>query len=393
MLLSIWKINFKTNTRAIQKLGDIMTKDVIYRLKNKKIVHISPTYFEEEIGGGERYPWELVNALSKYIPITFITFGNKKATIQFSNNLTIKKYPAYTSFVFSKHNPLSLSFLRELKNADLIHVHQFNTVVSNIAILYASYKKIPVVVTDYGGGIAPSRIINIGNLVDVYLLISKYSTRKFRKYRKRYRVIFGGVNISKFKPFNSYNKEDKILFVGRILPHKGIDYLIRAIQQINVKLHIVGKPFNVKYLKYLESLDESNRVIFKFGIPDNELIREYNSSLVTVLPSVYVDCYGTKYSEPELLGLTLLESMACGTPVICTNVGGMPEIVDENKTGFIVPPNDSKSLESKLRYLLSNPDIERKMGRIARKVVLKRYTWDNVAIRVLSEYQKLLDND
>lgn len=361
-----------------------------------KVLQISPTYFKDYIGGGERYPWELSKALSHYVEVTLVVFGNQKIQEKISKNFIVKKYRAITSMppFCSKTNPfpLSLSFLREIEEVDIVHIHQFNTLVANLSILYARAKHKIVCVTDHAGGIFKlSKILPvIGKAVNLYLLDTNYSYKKFDRYEKDFFPIYGGVDTDFFNSINSESRK-WILFVGRIIPRKGIDYLIKAVQKLNLNLHIVGKLESTKesseYLRLLKSLDENNRVIFKLNVDNDTLVREYNNALVTVLPSVYTDCYGKRYLEPELLGLTLLESMACGTAVICTNVGGMPEIVKDGETGFIVPPNDPNSLKEKIQYFLSHPERAEKMGKKAREVVLEKYTWDVVAKRCLKAYQ------
>jgi glycosyltransferase involved in cell wall biosynthesis len=307
----------------------------------------------------------------------------------------VEKYPAIISLppLLSKTNPfpLTLSFLKEINNADIVHLHQFNSLISNIVIFHARHKNKFICVTDHGGGIFKlSKLFPIiGKSVDLYMLVAHFSYKKFRKYKKDYHVIYGGVDASKFQPLDR-EKENKVLFVGRITPFKGIDNLINAVHGLNINSHVVGKLQDKKYLKLLVSLDTANRTIFKFNVSDEELIKEYNSALVTVLPSVFIDCYN-KRRPGEIFPLVVLESMACGTPVICTDAGGMPEIVEEGKNGFIVPQNDPKSLEEKIRYFIDNPNESKRMGYTARKLILENYTWDAVARRCLDGYNELLN--
>lgn len=350
-----------------------------------KVVHISPTYFKDLIGGGERYPWELVKALSKYANVTLIAFGSDRLTEKISETLTVEKYPAITSFppLLSKTNPvpLTLSFLKEINKADIVHLHQFNTLISNLVIFYARLKNKFICVTDHGGGYFKlSNIFPIiGKSIDLYMLVSHFSYKKFARYKNDYQVIYGGVDTSKFCPLN-VEKENKVLFVGKILRVKGIDNLIKAVQELDTKLHVDAKLLDKEYLKLLRNLDRNNKTILNFNATDKELIQEYNSALVTVLPSV-----------SDILGLVILESMACGTPVICTDAGGMPEIVDDGENGFIVPLNDPKSLEEKISYFLDNPDESKRMGENARKKILEDFTWDAVARRCIEGYSELLN--
>jgi glycosyltransferase involved in cell wall biosynthesis len=91
---------------------------------------------------------------------------------------------------------------------------------------------------------------------------------------------------------------------------------------------------------------------------------------------------------PELLGQTLLEGMACGTPAICTNVASMPEVVEDGSTGFVVPPNDPSALREKLCWLREHSAEVNALGRAGRQRVLERFTWNNVVARCLDEYSK-----
>ena len=120
---------------------------------------------------------------------------------------------------------------------------------------------------------------------------------------------------------------------------------------------------------------------------DENLVTHYQEALVTVQPSVYEDCFGNRTDVPELLGLSVLESMACGTPVIVTKVGSLPEIVEDGVTGFIVPPNNPQAISEKVNDLMQHPSRAIDMGRRAREAVLKRFTWDKVADRCLAAYQ------
>ena len=261
-----------------------------------------------------------------------------------------------------------------------MHLHQFNTLISNLVIFYTKLKNKFICVTDHGGGYFKLSNIfpMIGKSIDLYMLVSHFSYKKFARYKDDYQVIYGGVDTSKFHPFN-IEKENKVLFVGKILRVKGIDNLIKAVQELDTKLHVDAKLLDKNYLKLLMNLDKNDKTIFDFNVTDKKLINDYNSAIVTVLPSL-----------SEIFPLVVLESMACGTPVICTDIGGMPEIVKDGKDGFIVPVNDPKSLEEKIRYFIDNPEESKRMGDNARKKILADFTWDAVARRCIEAYEKLL---
>ncbi|MGH8001008.1 MAG: glycosyltransferase family 4 protein, partial [Brasilonema sp.] len=221
-------------------------------------------------------------------------------------------------------------------------------------------------------------------LIDAFLPISAFSA-KFLPPIERMQVIYGGVQEKFIQDQTETEREKKVLYVGRIMPHKGINYLIEAVDG-NISLEIIGRIYNKKFFSLLQKLAKGKRVTFINNANDDDIIKSYKSSLVTVLPSVYVDVYSTQHPVSELLGLVLLESMACRTPVICTDVGGMPEIVRDGITGFVVPPNNPGAIRERINWLLDNPEKAYQMGQQARNQVLKEFTWDSIAERCLEAY-------
>ena len=348
-----------------------------------EIVHISPTYFKDLIGGGERYPWELSKALSKYTNTSLIVFGNERVTERISDTLIIEKYPAVISPtpLFTKTNPFPLrgSFLNKIDEADVVHIHQFNTLISNLLICYARYRGKVVCVTDHGGGYFKlARLMpTIGKMVDSYMLVSNSSAPFYRKYNRRLDLICGGVDEHLFSPVDIEKKH--ILFVGKILRVKGIDTLIRAVQGLDIPLKIDARLLDQNYLYQLINIDKNHSTVFNFDINDVNLVRDYNQSLVTILPSL-----------SEMFPLVILESLACGTPVICTDVGGVRQIIEHGKNGFIVPPKDQNKIKEFIQYFVDNPSESKKMGDYGRRLILKRYTWDAVANRCLRCYHDLV---
>jgi glycosyltransferase involved in cell wall biosynthesis len=117
------------------------------------------------------------------------------------------------------------------------------------------------------------------------------------------------------------------------------------------------------------------------------LLAEYASAGVGVLPSVEVDLYGKHYPKSEILGLALLEAMACETPVVCSDIGGMPELVADGVTGRVVPAGDSRALGEAVDGLLDDPATARRFGQAGRERVLEHFTWDAVAERCLAAYR------
>src|SRR5205823_12564085 len=125
-------------------------------------------------------------------------------------------------------------------------------------------------------------------------------------------------------------------------------------------------------------------------VPDAELPALYRAAAVLALPSVWRTCYGTDVRVSELLGLVLLEAMASGTPVVCSRLGGLPEVVQHGVTGFLVEPGDVDELHDRIATLLTDARLAARMGSRARELVLDRFTWQARAARCLAAYDDLL---
>lgn len=349
-----------------------------------RVIHITPAHFGAGgiYGGGERYAVELARAMSELADTTLVTFGEKRHTLH-ENNLRIEVYRAARYVNGVPFDPLSYGYLPQLLRGDIIHCHQIKTMTTINAIVAGAILRRRVFVTDLGGG--PSRLadgIDVGAYIYGHLAISGFAARATR-IGKRSSVIYGGVD----EPNDVMHRNVRraVLFVGRLLPHKGIDYLIEAVPP-NVPLRIVGRAYDLNYIEDLQRLSRHKNVTFITDATDADILQEYRQAFVTVLPSVYEDRYGNKYDRPELLGLVLLESMVNGTPVICTDVGGMPEFVTQGVTGFVVPPNDPVALRERILYFLEYPDAVERFGRQGRENVLRQYTWRHVAERCLHAY-------
>jgi glycosyltransferase involved in cell wall biosynthesis len=219
-----------------------------------------------------------------------------------------------------------------------------------------------------------------------HLHISEYSRTVFGHNDDRHsHVVLGGVDTAKFSPGDHQGVGATVVFAGRILPHKGVDDLIKALPG-DLKLELIGHVFDQRYLDALRKLGDGKQMLFRHDCDDDQLVDAYRRALCVVLPSVYRTMYGLETKVPELLGQTLLEAMACGSPVICTRVASMPEIVEDCVTGFIVPPNDPPALAERIGWLRDNPLEARKMGQAGRARVLDKFTWPAVVRRCLAIY-------
>ena len=335
-----------------------------------------PTYFDtgSVLAGGERYAYELSKALSKKTQTTLFTFARKEKTVR-DGTLTIQ-YCRTLFYAGGIVNPVSVSHLCKLKDFDAVHCLQYKTLATETAILAGAMNKKKVFVTDLAGGSIYSiaRVLDLERWVTKFLWISKFNQSLHPKISKDSALIHGGVDADRFTP--GAGKSGKtLLYVGRIFSLKGIHVLIEALPE-GCRLEIAGQCHEAGYLEKLKTLSRGKPVEFYDSLDDQALIEKYRAALVTVLPSL-VDGGFT----------SAMESLACGTPVIGTRLGSLPEVVRDGETGFLVPANDAAALRKKIEEVLENPGLLNRMSPECREDVLRRWTWEKVADRCLAAYR------
>jgi len=230
---------------------------------------------------------------------------------------------------------------------------------------------------------------------DLIVTVSKYSSRKANQFygidQTKTRVVPNGVDTKKFKPFNSLENikrqiglEGKlcVLFVGRLIPRKGLPYLIEAASYITKQIDeaafvIVGDgPLRKHLISYAERLNLLEKFAFLGDVNENILPSLYNCADVFVLPSIQ-----------EGQGIALLEAQATAKPVVAFNVGGVPEAILEGQTGLLTKP-DSLELSNALLRLLSDRSLRERMGGKGREFVADNFSWDICARKMLQVYRE-----
>jgi glycosyltransferase involved in cell wall biosynthesis len=359
------------------------------KLASPRVAVVYPTPFGEDgiFGGGERYALELARALSRRVPTRLVTFGSHPRTRQ-EEALEIRTYEAMTYLREERNNPLSFELFGDLRDVDVIHCVSWNTLVTDFSILAARVFGKRVFITDVGGGasLTLSGRLPLARWVDGFLLIAAQGGAQFRAFQEKWSILYAGIDVDRYSPPARASRRG-VLFVGRLLPHKGINYLVEAIDP-GVPLRIVGRPYHEEYLRLLHRLAKGKDVTFVTDASDDDILREYRSAEISVLPSVNTTVYGETTMLPELLGFTAMEAMACGTPVLCSDVGALSEVVVDGVTGFLVPPNDPEALRARIRLLLGDPGRAAQLGAAARQRIVDRFTWDAVAERCLAAYGK-----
>jgi glycosyltransferase involved in cell wall biosynthesis len=353
-----------------------------------RVLHLVPALFGPAgtVGGAERYTLELARHMASRTPTRLLTFG-AEALHQRIDQLDVRVVANPWHVRGQANNPLSAAIFPEMLRADIVHCHQQHILMSSVAAAFCRLTGRRVFATDLGGGGWDiSAYISTDGWYDGHLHISEYSRTVYGHAGKPWaRVILGGVDTDRFSPDPSTPRGRTPLFVGRLLPHKGVADLIAALPP-GMALDIVGPANATGYVDTLREEAAGKPVAFRHTVDDRELVNAYRRALCLVLPSVYRTGSGEETRVPELLGQTLLEAMACGTPVMCTRVASMPEIVEDGKTGFIVEPGDRRALGDRLRWFAAHPTEAAEMGAAGRRTVLERFQWSQVVQRCLDAY-------
>ncbi|MFH1615697.1 MAG: glycosyltransferase, partial [Planctomycetota bacterium] len=175
-----------------------------------------------------------------------------------------------------------------------------------------------------------------------------------------------------------------IIFIGKMRYYKGLQYLIQAMKRVKGTLLIVGEgePLESRMRALSKNLSLDDRVEFLGAINDEMRDTLLHASDLLVLPSIY---------RSEAFGLVLLEAMACGKPVISTELGTGTSFVNVHKeTGLVVPPKDSEALANAICHLLENKDLCKKYGGAGKRRVQKYFTNEAMFERTIKIYNEVL---
>jgi rhamnosyl/mannosyltransferase len=174
------------------------------------------------------------------------------------------------------------------------------------------------------------------------------------------------------------------LFVGRMVPYKGVDVLLRALKGVEARAILVGSgPFKATWEALAAELGLSARVQFVGDVDEPTLTALYRACDVFVLPSV---------TRAEAFGMVQLEAMACGKPVISTLLpSGVPWVNRDGETGLVVPPFDVEGLRLALTTLLSDPALRSAMGERGRARVVAEFSLERMARQTTALYRSLVE--
>ena len=355
-------------------------------MSGPRVLHLTPTWFGDESvrGGGERYPLELARAMALRTPTRLLSFGSQPGTREVEG-FPIEVRRTWRCLRGRPNDPIGPGFVSAVLWADVIHCHQARSGLTALATLLGRALRKRVFVTDHGGGgVNWVRRLRIGGRIHAQLAQSRFAAHTLPYVGRRTKIIYAGVDENRYAP-GPDKIPGRVVFVGRLLPHKGLEHAIRGLPEA-ADLAIYGRPYDPDYVAFLRRAAEGRPVAFHLDAEDAQVIAALASASAFVMPSVYEDYRGRWQDLPELVGLAPLEAMACGTAIVVTDAGGLPEIID-TRSGSIVPTGDPVAIRDALAPLTSSPELARQRGRAARDHVLRNFTWSTVADRCLAAYE------
>lgn len=329
--------------------------------------------------------------------------------------------PAFASQLFYLDYSTQVALNLRRQRADIVHIHNFTQFVPVVRTFNSQAKIVLHMSCEWLNQLDYDVIDQRLEGTDLVLGTSDYITAKIRHryphHAQRCQTVYNGVDTEVFDNKNhretpSVGNLKRLLFVGRVSPEKGVHDLIEAFLIVakewpEVQLDIAGPIdtlprefivgvsddpavthlasfYDVDYGSYLRQMVPSHladRVNFLGGMPQSGLVEYYQAADVLVNPS---------YSES--FGMSLVEAMACEKPVVATRVGGMVDIVDEGRTGYLVDRGEPQALAEAILHLLPDEALRDEMGKAGRQVVLERFSWSQVALSLMNNYEALYDN-
>jgi glycosyltransferase involved in cell wall biosynthesis len=394
-----------------------------------KVCFISPEYLPLS-GGTGAYVYYLSNELMKRGNLAYIVTGydesrdvkvNQQHYVFFLKTL---KAPVVKSFLFAgaafrKLNKIRGSFPVDITHVNLPLVPSFavprgfgKTLISTVhstwkgeaeAIKGEPYSRLNsnekfMVSFNWFLRVFEEKMLERSNKI---IAVSDFTRRELLQYYKvkedKIRVVHNGVDVNKFQPASDKRKTKKelgfnpddiaILSVGRLYARKGLFTLIESMSLITrkfkgAKFIIAGKGLSnemKKLVSYATKLGVKDNIVFTGYFPDKKLPKLYQAADVFAFSTFY-----------ENLPFAVLEALSTGLPVVTTRVGGIPEMVEDGKNGFLVESFNSRELADRILYYLEHPAVASEMALLARKTIENQFDWRLIVKKVVKVYDEAL---
>lgn len=365
-----------------------------------KILRVVNNLYPTEIGGTGLHAHELSKAQARLgHDVTVITskLDDSPAYEERDDYHIFRIKPLVSPFGNNIMPSLLPELVKRHGDCDIIHAHSHLLFASNLCAVFRHISSAPLIITNHGlvSQTAPPWVQKLYmptaakltyRAADGVICYTDYEKSKLIDLgicANKIAVIHNGIDTGVFRgaPFSDRGKT--LLWIGRYAPGKGVDYLLDAFQRFlkdhpGYTLLMIGNgPEKEAAQSKIRDLGLAEFIVMKDFIPNHELPEVYRSACAFILPSLN-----------EGVPRAILEAMACGTPVICTELPQLVDIVEG--AGLLVPVRDSQAIADALDRLVSDMDYASCLGQIGLKRVQERYDWSDTVRRTILLYDHIL---
>lgn len=374
-------------------------------------VLLASPYFSPHVGGVENYVLAIANGLrKKKFEVTILTTGENAKKIEKDTVADFTVYRLPLQFKFS-NTPVNFDWQSQMESViaqvspDVVNAHTPVPYFADMVVRASNHLHIPVIVTYHNDLIKENVVLKfistlyynlLGtqtlSLADAIITTSHAYARKsthLNELQNKVHIVPPGVANIQLVTVKDRYVSPYILFVGKLEKthrHKGLKYLIDSFAKVkenfpNLRLKIVGQGDDLEsYRKQASNLNLDASIDFLTGIKDEDLPAIYAGAICLCLPSI---------SEAEGFGMVVLEAAQQQTPAIGSNIGGIPQSIQDKVTGFLCRPKDVTTLAKLISRFLENPLLQSEMGIAAQIRVQNEFLWDQQATKTALVFRKV----
>ncbi len=332
------------------------------------------------------------------------------------------RHPLFVSFLCYLGYGLQVAWNLKIRRCDIAHVYNFSQFVPMIRMVNPRLKIVLHMQCEWLTQLDRKLMEKRLQQVDLIIGCSEYITdrirQKFPQFAGRCRTIYNGVDADYFVKENGNGRlesgrQRRVLFVGRVSPEKGVHVLLEAFEKVllrcpQAQLDIVGPQGQLPW-EYIGALSEdenisglaafyngksrhgyasilqerftpklAGQVAFYQYISHRRLLDYYRKADVLINPSL-----------SEAFGMSLVEAMSCQVPVVATRVGGMTEILNDDRAGLLVESGDAAALAEAILSLLGDAKLRQALGTAGRERVEALYSWDKIVKKLSALYEEI----
>lgn len=373
--------------------------------KNKTIkIGYFTDNFPPRIGGVSTYSFELPYFMKKLKPeieVKVFVFGKEKGEENI-DGLKVYRFKKTSALNTGK----TIFRIIKVGKFNVIHATTLFPVAFFVAV-FSKLFRIPSFLTVYGtegvtshGSLITKTVkyltfLLIGQIFPFSQSTSRLMLGKYRMINKRktkviYPCISQLVLEKKYdvrEKFNIDQDDFLVLFVGRLVERKGALDLIKAVEETadqRVKLILAGGGEQGELAAYVSEHNLTNQVYFAGSVDREEILNYYQAAQLFSMPSFF----DKTRDDVEGLGIVYLEAQINGVPVLGTRSGGIPEAIEDNKSGFVVEPRDIPALTGKIKLLKEDKELYQTMSKRAVEFVKKEFNWQKNISQHLDSYFK-----